>query len=64
MQKNHYVVKMNGNQVQLYRNTGSYVRAITTGAKSAILQGEEVHVTMSDTHVRIYTVNGTFKRTI
>lgn len=64
MQENRYVVKMIGTQVQLYRNTGSLVRSVVTGAKSAVLQGDELHVTMPDSRVRIYGVNGSLKRII
>ena len=59
-----YALKVAGGQVRLYTPTGTFVRPIVTGAKSAVLQGDEVHATMPDGKVRIHALSGTYKRTI
>jgi hypothetical protein len=59
-----YALKVSSGQVRLYKTNGTFVRPIVTGAKSAVLQGEEVHATMPDGKVRIHSVSGTYKRTI
>jgi hypothetical protein len=64
MDKPNYVIKMTGDRALLYRSNGAYVRPITSGARFAVIQGEEIHVTMADGRVRIYNVNGSFKWSI
>jgi hypothetical protein len=59
-----YVIKVSAGQVRLHHSNGTFIRPIATGAKSAVLQGEEVHVVMPDGRVRIYASSGTYKRTI
>jgi hypothetical protein len=50
--------------VRLHHSNGTFIRPIATGAKSAVLQGDEIHVVMPDGRVRIYALSGTYKRTI
>ena len=64
IETNHYVVKMNADKVHLCRSNGTYVRLLAAGAKFAIVQGDEVHVTMANNQVKIYGINGTRRRTI
>ena len=59
-----YALKVAGGQVRLYKTNGTFARPIVSGAKSAVLQGDEVHATMQDGKVRIHSVSGTYKRTI
>ena len=59
-----YVVKLNRGAVQLFRSNGAYVRTVCSGAASAVVQGHEVHVTLPTGQVRIYGVDGSYKRTI
>lgn len=59
-----YVIKISGTRVELYSGNGGFIRSITTGAKFAVLQGDEIHVTMLNNAVRIYALNGGLKRTI
>ncbi len=58
------VIKVSAGQVRLHHSNGTFIRPIASGAKSAVLQGEEVHVAMPDGRVRIYALSGTYKRTI
>jgi len=51
MKTNNYVVKMNADRVTLYLSSGVYMRQIVSGARFAVVQGDEVHVTMSDGQV-------------
>ena len=64
MPTDHYVAKMTGGSVHIYKSNGSYVRSLVSGATAAVVQGDEVHVTMPDGRVRIYGVNGVLKRSI
>jgi hypothetical protein len=59
-----YAVKVSGGQVRLYKTNGTFVRPIVSGAKTAVLQGDEVHATMPDGKVRIHALSGTYKRTL
>ena len=59
-----FALKVTGGQVRLHKTNGTFVRPIVSGAKSAVLQGEEVHATMPDGKVRIHSVSGTYKRSI
>jgi hypothetical protein len=58
------VIKVSAGQVRLHHSNGTFIRPIATGAKSAVLQGDEIHVFMPDGRVRIYALSGTYKRTI
>ena len=64
MLKDSYAIKVTGGQVRLYKTNGTFVRPIISGAKSAVIQGDEVHVTMPDGKVRIHALSGTYKRTL
>ena len=57
-------LKVSGGQVRLYKTNGTFVRPIVSGAKTAVLQGDEVHATMPDGKVRIHALSGTYKRTL
>jgi hypothetical protein len=59
-----YVLKVESANTKLYKSNGSLVRTIGSGAQSGVVSGDEVHVTMKDGKVKIYGVNGSFKRTI
>ena len=59
-----YIIKVSAGQVRLHNSNGTFIRPIVTGAKSAVLQGEEIHVVMPDGRVRIHALSGTYKRTI
>lgn len=60
----NHVIKINRGAVQLFRSDGHYVRTVCTGATSAVVQGQEVHVTLPDGRVRIHGVDGSYRRTI
>ena len=59
-----YALKVAGGQVRLYKTNGTFVRPIVSGAKAAVLQGDEIHATMPDGKVRIHALSGIYKRTI
>ncbi|MFM8335700.1 MAG: hypothetical protein ACKODK_09050 [Opitutaceae bacterium] len=59
-----FAVKVVQGRVSLHKTTGPYVRTVCTGAASAVLQGGEVHVSNPDGKVRIFGVNGIYKRTL
>jgi len=59
-----YVVKIVGGNAKLYKSNGTFIRTVCSGAQSGVVSGDEVHVTMKDGKVKIYGVNGGFKRTI
>jgi hypothetical protein len=60
----NHVIKLSRGAVQLFRSDGHYVRTVCSGAASAVVQGREVHVTLPPGRVRIFGVDGTYKRTI
>ena len=60
----NYVVKIENANVKLYKSNGAYQRHICDKAKSAVVSGDEVHVTTVDGKVKIYGVNGSYKRMI
>ena len=64
MPTDHYVAKQAGGSVHIYKSNGAYVRSLVSGATSAVVQGDEVHVTMPDGRIRIYGVSGVLKRII
>jgi hypothetical protein len=57
-------VKVVQGRVTLHRTTGVYLRTVCSGAVSALVQGDEVHVANPDGKVRIFGVNGTYRRTL
>lgn len=57
-------VKVVQGRVTLHRTNGVYLCSLCSGAASAVLQGDEVHVANPDGRLRIYGVNGTYKRTL
>jgi hypothetical protein len=57
-------VKVVQGRVSLHRTSGVYLRTLCSGAASAVVQGNEVHVANPDGKVRIYDVNGTYRRTL
>lgn len=59
-----FALKVTGGHERLYKINGTFVRPIVSGAKAAVLQGDEVHATMPDGKVRIHSVSGTYKRTV
>ncbi|MEI6052906.1 MAG: IceA2 protein [Opitutaceae bacterium] len=59
-----HVVKVTNGRVLLYQSNGVLQRTITSGAASAVVQSDEVHVTMPDGRVRLYRLNGVLIRTI
>ena len=59
-----HVIKLNHGTVQLHTSDGSYVRTVCSGATFAVVQGHEVHVTLANGHVRIFGVDGSYKRTL
>ncbi len=59
-----HVVKVINGRVLLYKSNGVLQRTLTSGATSAVVQSDEVHVSMRDGRVRIYRFNGTLIRII
>lgn len=59
-----HVVKVINGRVLLYQSNGVLLRTLTSGATSAVVQFDEVHVTMPDGRVRIYCLNGVLIRII
>jgi len=59
-----YKVKVENGNLSIQKTTGGFPRQIVSGAVSGVMVGEEVHVTMKDGKVKVYTVNGFFKRTL
>jgi len=57
-------VKVVQGRVTLHRTSGVYLRTLCSGAASAVVQGDEVHVANPDGKLRIYGVNGLYKRTL
>jgi hypothetical protein len=57
-----HVVKVTNGSVLLYQSNGVLVRTITSGATSAVVESDEVHVTMLNGSVRIYLPNGVLVR--
>lgn len=59
------VVKVVNGSVQCYDANGSYVRTLTSGAISAVANGDIVSVTKSNGTVELYDANtGNYKRTL
>jgi hypothetical protein len=50
--------------VRLYAASGNYLRTLCSGGVSAVVQGDQVHVTRADGTVRVYTTSGHYLRTI
>jgi hypothetical protein len=64
MPTEYYVAKLAGGSVHIYRSNGTYVRSLVAGAAFAVVQGDEIHVTMPGGHIRSCGVNGILKRSI
>ena len=58
------VVKIVNGDVRLYAASGNYLRTLCSGGVSAVVQGDQVHVTRADGTVRVYTTSGHYLRTI
>jgi hypothetical protein len=58
------VVKIINGRVALYSSSGNYLRSAASNAVSAVIQGDQVHVTRADGSVRIFTTAGTYVRTV
>ncbi|KRP34857.1 MAG: hypothetical protein ABS34_12200 [Opitutaceae bacterium BACL24 MAG-120322-bin51] len=59
-----YICKVEGGQVKMYTTGGQPVRTFEHGAVSAVISGDEVHVTMSNGQLKVYTLSGQPIRTI
>lgn len=59
-----YLVKMENGKAHLYKSNGVRVRTLCSVAKYGVIQGDEVHVTMANDKVRVYSIGGVLKRTI
>jgi hypothetical protein len=58
------VVKIVKGAVRLHAASGNYLRTLCPGGVSAVIQGDQVHVTRADGSVRIFTTAGTYVRTV
>jgi hypothetical protein len=58
------IVKIVNGDVRLYAASGNYLRTLCPGGVSAVIQGDQVHVTRADGSVRIFTTAGTYVRTV
>ena len=59
-----YVVKVENGNVKIFKQNGDFIRHLCGNAKSAELKGDEVYVTTKGNNVKIYSVNGFYKKTI
>ena len=59
-----YEVKVENGMVRLFKQNGNFERYLCGDAESAEVKGDEVHVTMKNKKVRIYSVKGFFKKTL
>ncbi|MEI6278643.1 MAG: hypothetical protein WCQ16_04565 [Verrucomicrobiae bacterium] len=59
-----YVAKVEGGTAKIYKTDGSFHRNVGTGVTSAVVAGNEVHITLSNGKVQIYGIDGSFKRQI
>jgi hypothetical protein len=58
------VVKIVNGQVRLHSASGNYLRTICSHAAFAVLQGDQVHVSLPNGSVRVFTVHGQYVRTL
>ncbi len=58
------VLKIVNGQVRLHSASGNYLRTICSHASSAVLQGDQVHVSLTNGSVRVFTVHGQYVRTL
>jgi hypothetical protein len=59
-----YVVKVENGNVKVFKQNGDFIRRLCGNAKSAELKDDEVHVTTKENKVKVYSVNGFYKKTI
>jgi hypothetical protein len=59
-----YVVKVDNGYARLYKQDGTFVRHICRDAVSAKISGDEVHVTVKDAIVKIFSVKGFYIKTV
>jgi len=61
---NQYVVKVDNGYARLYKQDGSFVRQICRDAVSAKIIDDEVHVMVTDSVVKIFSVKGFYIKTV
>ena len=59
-----YNVKIESGNAVIQKVGGGFPRLICSGAVSGVMSGDEVIVTMKDGKVKVYTLNGAYKRTL
>jgi hypothetical protein len=59
-----YVVKVENGNVKIFKQNGDFIRRLCGNAKNAELKGNEVYVTTNENKVKIYSVNGFYKKTL
>jgi hypothetical protein len=59
-----YTVKIENGSAVIQKVGGGFPRLICSGAVSGVMAGDEVVVTMKDGKVKVYTLNGAYKRTL
>jgi ribosomal protein L6P/L9E len=63
MAKN-YSVKVENGTVKVFGPSGEAVRELCKNAKTALLKGDEVNVTTNENKIKVYSVNGFYKKTL
>ena len=58
-----YSVKVENGSAKLYKQDGAPARTLCGGAQSAVVKGQEVHVTMAGGKVKVYDVRGFYRGT-
>ena len=53
-----YICKVEGGQVKIFTSGGQPVRTFENGAVNAVISGDELHVTMSNGRIKVYTFPG------
>jgi len=59
-----YSVKVENGYVKLFKSNDNFDRHICGNAVGAEVKGNEVHVTMKDNKVKVYSVKGFYKKTL
>ena len=59
-----YVVKVDSGYAGLYKEDGTFVRHICRDAISAKISGDEVHVTIKNNIIKIFSVKGFYIKTV
>ena len=58
------IIRIRNGQAVLYDSGGVMHRTLCSGAASGVVNGDEALITMTNGSVRVYSLNGTLKRTI